>query len=74
MSGCDGTGTLGCPGCTVCAEHRRPAPAGRHSSLLPPPAYRTPEWIAEQKAREARLALVPAGQRWAQTIVPEPEF
>ena len=71
---CDGTSTLGCPGCPVCADHRRTAPTGRRSSVLPPPAHRTPEWLAEQKAIENRLALVPAGQRWAQTIHPEPEY
>lgn len=74
MSACDGTGTLGCPGCTVCAEHRRPAPAGRHSSLLPPPALRTPQWVAEQKAHEAQLRLIPVDIAWAQVHVPEPEY
>lgn len=71
---CDGTSTLGCRGCSVCADHRRTATATHRTTTLPPPAYRTPEWIAEQMAREARLALVPAGQRWAQAVVPEPEY
>ena len=74
MSGCDGTSTLGCRGCSVCADHRRAATATHRSSTLPSPAYRTPEWVAEQLAREARLRLVPAGQRWAQVLVPEPEY
>ncbi|MBB1512012.1 hypothetical protein H5399_05255 [Tessaracoccus sp. MC1627] len=71
---CDGTGTLGCRGCSVCADHRSGAPATHRSSTFPSPALRTPEWLAEMKGREERLTRAPAGQRWAQTIVPEPEY
>ena len=70
---CDGTGTLGCHGCTVCAGNRRPA-AGRPGSTLPPPALRTSQWIAEQKAHEAKLRLIPVDLAWAQVHVPEPEY
>jgi len=54
VSACDGTGTLGCPGCSQC---RRPAHSGSggYHSVLPPAALRTPEWLAEQLALEARI-------------------
>lgn len=74
MSACDGSGRyLGCPGCSEC---RTPATGGggSYASLLPPPALRTPEWLADVKAREARRRLIPADLTWAQTHVPEPEF
>lgn len=55
MSACDGSGRMiGCPGCSEC---RTPATSGggSYASLLPSPALRTPEWLAEQLAIEARI-------------------
>lgn len=72
MSACDGNDTAGCIGCGACNEtrHRSTPPTARGHR----PNYADPEVLAEAHRREAQLRLIPADQRWNQTITPEPEY